>query len=45
LAHPISLSEAKAQLVDLVYDPEASDVVHTSRHDRPVAVLLSQWTY
>lgn len=41
----VSLSEAKAHLAGLVQAAEAGDVVHISRHGRPVAVLLSEGAY
>jgi len=45
MAHPISLSEAKAQLAGLVHAAEGGEVVHISRHGKPVAVLLSEQAY
>jgi prevent-host-death family protein len=41
----VSLSEAKAQLAGLVHAAESGDVVHISRHGKPVAVLLSEQAY
>lgn len=45
VAQPVSLSEAKAQLAGLVHAAEAGEVVHISRHGKPVAVLLSEQAY
>jgi prevent-host-death family protein len=45
MTHPVSLSEAKAQLVGLVHAAEGGEVVHISRHGKPVAVLLSEQAY
>ena len=45
MAQAISLSEAKAQLAGLVHAAEAGEVVHISRHGKPVAVLLSERAY
>ncbi len=44
MTHPVSLSEAKAQLAGLVHAAEGGEVVHT-RHGKPVAVLLSEQAY
>ena len=41
----ISLSAAKAQLAGLVQAAETGEVVHISRHGKPVAVLLSEQAY
>ena len=41
----VSISEAKAHLASLVQAAEAGEVVHISRHGRPVAVLLSEGHY
>lgn len=41
----MSLSQAKAHLAGLVQAAEAGEVVHISRHGRPVAVLLSEGAY
>lgn len=41
----ISLSAAKAHLAGLVQAAETGDVVHISRHGKPVAVLLSEQAY
>lgn len=41
----ISLSAAKAQLAGLVHAAETGEVVHISRHGRPVAVLISEQAY
>ena len=45
MTHPVSLSEAKAQLAGLVRAAEGGEVVHISRHGKPVAVLLSEQAY
>ena len=45
VVNPVSLSEAKAQLAGLVHAAEAGEVVHISRHGKPVAVLLSEQVY
>ena len=45
MTQPVSLSEAKAQLAGLVHAAEGGEVVHISRHGKPVAVLLSEQTY
>ena len=45
MTHPVSLSEAKAQLAGLVHAAEGGEVVHISRHGKPVAVLLSEQAY
>ena len=42
---PVSLSEAKAQLACPLNAAEAGEVVHISRHGKPVAVLLSEQAY
>ena len=42
VTQPVSLSEAKAQLAGLVHAAEGGEVVHISRHGKPVAVLLSE---
>ena len=41
----ISLSVAKAQLAGLVQAAETGEVVHISRHGKPVAVLISEQSY
>ena len=41
----ISLSVAKAQLAGLVQAAETGEVVHISRHVKPVAVLISEQSY
>ena len=41
----ISLSTAKAHLAGLVQAAETGQVVHISRHGKPVAVLLSEQAY
>ena len=41
----ISLSAAKAHLAGLVQAAETGEVVHISRHGKPVAVLLSEQAY
>ena len=41
----ISLSVAKAQLAGLVQAAETGEVVHISRHGKPVAVLISEQAY
>jgi prevent-host-death family protein len=41
----VSLSDAKARLAALVQSAEAGQVVHISRHGKPVAVLLSERTF
>jgi len=38
----IPLSDARAQLAGLMQAAEAGQVVHISRHGKPVAVLLSE---
>ncbi|MBM5819784.1 MAG: type II toxin-antitoxin system Phd/YefM family antitoxin [Cyanobacteria bacterium K_DeepCast_150m_m2_101] len=45
MTQPVSLSEAKAQLAGLVHAAEGGEVVHISRHGKPVAVLLSEQAY
>ena len=45
MTHPISLSAATAQLADLVHAAEGSEVVRTSRHGKPVTMLLSDQAY
>lgn len=45
VVQPISLSEAKARLTGLVHAVENGEVVHLSRHGKPVAVLLSEQAY
>lgn len=45
VTQPVSLSEAKAQLAGLVHAAEAGEVVHISRHGKPVAVLLSEQAF
>lgn len=45
MTQPVSLSEAKAQLARLVHAAEGGEVVHISRHGKPVAVLLSEQVY
>ena len=45
VTQPVSLSEAKAQLAGLVHAAEGGEVVHISRHGKPVAVLLSEQAY
>ena len=45
VTQPVSLSEAKAQLAGLVHAVEAGEVVHITRHGKPVAVLLSEQSY
>ena len=45
MTQAVSLSEAKAQLAGLVHAAEAGEVVHISRHGKPVAVLLSEQAY
>ncbi|MFO7629207.1 MAG: type II toxin-antitoxin system Phd/YefM family antitoxin [Prochlorococcaceae cyanobacterium] len=42
---PVSLSEAKAHLAGLVQVAETGEVVHISRHGKPVAVLISEQAY
>ncbi|MCP9841794.1 type II toxin-antitoxin system Phd/YefM family antitoxin [Synechococcus sp. J7-Johnson] len=41
----VPLSDAKARLAGLVQAAEAGQVVHISRHGKPVAVLLSEQAY
>ena len=41
----ISLSAAKAHLAGLVQATETGEVVHISRHGKPVAVLMSEQAY
>jgi prevent-host-death family protein len=41
----VSLSDAKSRFAHLVQAAEAGQVVHISRHDKPVAVLLSEQAY
>jgi prevent-host-death family protein len=41
----ISLSAAKAHLAGLVQAAETGEVIHISRHGKPVAVLISEQTY
>ena len=41
----ISLSAAKAHLAGLVQAAETGEVVHISRHGKPVAVLISEQSY
>jgi len=38
----VSLSTAKAHLAGLVQAAETGEVVHISRHGKPVAVLISE---
>lgn len=38
----VSLSEAKAQLADFAHAAEGGEVVHITRHGKPVAVSLSE---
>ena len=41
----ISLSAAKAHLAGLVQAAETVEVVHISRHGKPVAMLMSEQAY
>jgi prevent-host-death family protein len=41
----VSLSTAKAHLAGLVQAAETGEVVHMSRHGKPVAVLISEQAY
>ena len=41
----VSLSDAKSRFAHLVQAAEAGQVVHISRHGKPVAVLLSEQAY
>jgi len=41
----VSLSTAKAHLTGLVQAAETGEVVHMSRHGKPVAVLISEQAY
>ena len=41
----VSLSTAKAHLAGLVQAAETGEVVHISRHGKPVAVLISEQAY
>lgn len=45
MAQVVPLSDAKARLAGLVQAAEAGQVVHISRHGKPVAVLLSEQAY
>ena len=41
----VSLSTAKTHLAGLVQAAETGEVVHISRHGKPVAVLISEQAY
>jgi len=41
----VSLSTAKTHLASLVQAAETGEVVHISRHGKPVAVLISEQAY
>ncbi len=45
MTRAVPLSDAKARLAALVQAAEAGQVVHISRHGKPVAVLLSEQAY
>ena len=45
VTQPVSLSAAKAQLAGLVHAAEGGEVVHISRHGKPVAALLCDQPY
>jgi prevent-host-death family protein len=45
MSQAVPLSDAKARLAHLVQAAEAGQVVHISRHGKPVAVILSEQAY
>lgn len=45
MTQAVPLSDAKARLAHLVQAAEAGQIVHISRHGKPVAVLLSEQAY
>jgi prevent-host-death family protein len=40
-----SIAEAKNNLPQLIYQLEANEVIHLTRHGKPVAVMLSEANY
>lgn len=40
-----SIAEAKNNLPQLIYQLETNDVIHLTRHGKPVAVMLSEANY
>lgn len=45
MGQDVSLTAAKAHLAGLVQAAETGEVVHISRHGKPVAVLISEQSY
>ena len=41
----VSIAEAKNTLTHLIYEAERGEVIHITRHGKPVAVLLSEEAY
>ena len=41
----VSIAEAKNTLTRLIYEAERGEVIHITRHGKPVAVLLSEEAY
>ena len=41
----VSIAEAKNTLTHLIYEAERGEVIHITRHGKPVAVLLSEDAY
>jgi len=41
----ISIAEAKNALTRLIHEAEQGEIVHITRHGKPVAVLLSKEAY
>ncbi len=40
-----TIASAKNNLPQLIYDLESEEVIHLTRHGRPVAVMLSETNY
>ncbi|MEA1934149.1 MAG: type II toxin-antitoxin system Phd/YefM family antitoxin [Thermodesulfobacteriota bacterium] len=41
----VSIAEAKSHLSQLIHQTESGEIIHLSRHGKPVAVLVSQKQY
>jgi prevent-host-death family protein len=41
----VSIAEAKNTLTRLIHDAERGEVIHITRHGKPIAVLLSEEVY
>ena len=41
----VSIAEAKNALTHLIHETERGEVIHITRHGKPVAVLLSEEAY